>query len=559
MATLTTNLFHGQGDRDHRLEVTEGHWPTDLEGAVYVVGPDAREPGGHWFAEPGMIERIDLVPDRRGRIAVTHRAIDTPVARLRRRFGFLFAKVQFLELSPFGVSNLANTNVVGIDGRLFVGYDAGRPIEVDPVTLRHVTPVGATDEWLQAAPGVLEPLCAVAAHPAVDEEEGALYFANYSQVALPGEPKETWIARWGLDGPVRRWRVEGMSPYDSLHDIRATEHHLVFADLPFVVEPTTFTGGERTVRNQEHTSLWIVAKADLRATPPGGSVRAVEVRLPMPTAHLFADRAEVDGRLRVVLQHMPLSDLLITQTAPGYEGLIALGVQPSVIGRYEIDLVTGEVLAADLAVDEARAWGGVLPAVDDTSAAARSRHRQLWYAGAGYDPDLVPEAWYRLYGDATDGLVAPADLPSTPIAGSLARIDLEAAKVAEVWSYADGAFPSPPTFVPRVGGEDPDDGYLVVVVHRDGDKAVEVFDALHLEAGPLATATAPGFCPSLLLHSTWMPDRVGPRASAYRVPIWRDVVGALRGLPGVLARFVRTGRSGWRQLRAEATSPTAPR
>lgn len=229
----------------------------------------------------------------------------------------------------------------------------------------------------------------------------------------------------------------------------------MFADLPFVVEPTTFTGGERTVRNQEHTSLWIVAKADLRATPPGGSVRAVEVRLPMPTAHLFADRAEVDGRLRVVLQHMPLSDLLITQTAPGYEGLIALGVQPSVIGRYEIDLVTGEVLAADLAVDEARAWGGVLPAVDDTSAAARSRHRQLWYAGAGYDPDLVPEAWYRLYGDATDGLVAPADLPSTPIAGSLARIDLEAAKVAEVWSYADGAFPSPPTFVPASAARTP--------------------------------------------------------------------------------------------------------
>jgi hypothetical protein len=80
-------------------------------------------------------------------------------------------------------------------------------------------------------------------------------------------------------------------------------------------------------------------------------------------------------------------------------------------------------------------------------------------------------------------------------------------KVAEVWSYEDGAFPSPPTFVPRVGAEDPDDGYVVVLVHRDGDKEVQVFDASHIEAGPLARATAPGFNPNLMLHSTWMPPR----------------------------------------------------
>jgi carotenoid cleavage dioxygenase-like enzyme len=550
MATLTGNLFRGQGERDHRLEVVEGHWPDDVTGSVLIVGPDSRAPGRHWFGAPGLIEQIRLVPGSDGRIEVRHRAVRTPVARWRERFGFLFARVQFLELSPFGVTNLANTNLQAIDGRLFVGYDAGRPIEVDPVTLEVITAVGHNDEWLQAAPGLYEPLCAVAAHPAPDHDEHALWFVNYTQVAAPGEPKETWLARWPLDGPVRRWRVEGMSSFDSIHDIKATEHHLVFSDLPFVVEPDSFRGRPRQVRNQTHTNLWIVSKAEVAATPPGGSVAALEVHLPIPTGHLYVDHEERDGTIRVAVQHSPTTDLMIQCDEGEWAGLVALAVQPSVVGRYVIDAATGEVLDGELAMDVERMWGGILPAVDDSTPAARARHRTLWYVGAGYDPELVPDEWRRLYAGATDAIVAPEDLPDHAIAGSVARVDLESMKVAEVWSYEDGAFPSPPTFVPRVGAEDPDDGYLLVVVHQDGDKEVQVFDALHLERGPLARATAPGFSPSLLLHSTWMADRVGPRPSAYRVRWWRDVVGALAGLPGVLARMARMVVAVARQSRA---------
>ena len=345
-----------------------------------------------------------------------------------------------------------------------------------------------------------------------------------------------------------------MSAFDSIHDIKATANHLVFTDLPFVVEPGTFTGAPREQRNQEHTTMWIVAKADVHRTAPGGSVRCLEVQLPIPTGHVFADHDEVDGRLRVVLQHVPLGDLLLSMTPttidhrnqapvdPAYEGLIALAVQPSVIGRYEIDLATGEVHDAELAMDVERAWGGILPTTDTYSAAARAHQRNLWYAGAGFDPDLVPEEWWRLYANATDGVVAPADLPDEVVPGSLARFDLESMKVAEVWQYEAGAFPSPPTFVPRVGAEDPDDGYVVVVVHQDGDKELQVFDAQHIEQGPLARATAPGFTPNLMLHSTWMPRREGPHASAYRTSMGRDIVGAFKGLPGVMRRFAQMGK-----------------
>lgn len=555
MATLTKNLFWGQGPRDHALEVIEGHWPSDVAGSVFVVGPDKRRPGGHWFGEPGLLQKIRLRPDTDGRIRVEHRTVDTPVARLRRRLPFLFKKVQFIELSPFGVTNMANTGVQPLRGRLFIGYDAGRPVEVDPETLEYLTPIGANDEWFQAAPGVLEPLVAVAAHPAADEDEGALYFVNYMQISPPGIAAEAYIARWLLDGPVERWRLSGMSEFDSIHDVKVTENHVVFTDLPFVVDPATFTGGERTTRNQEHTSLWIVAKAALRSTPPGGTVPVVEVRIPMPTGHLLVDYAEVDGHLRVILQQIPLSDLMLTMTResvdhrtgrsidPNYEGLVSLAVQPSIIGRYLIEPSTGAVLEGETVHDDERVWGGVLFTSDSHRPEARRYQRQLWYGGIGFDPHLVPEEWWRLYGEATDGIVPPSELPTTAVPGTLSRVDLEAMKIAEVFTYESGAFPSPPTFVPRAGALDPDDGYVVVVVHQDGPKEIQIFDAHHIENGPLARASSPTFNPNLMLHSCWIPDRVGPRSSTYRISVGRDIVGAIRGIPGVLARFGRLGKS----------------
>jgi len=216
MPTLTHNLFWGRGETDQRLRVVDGHWPTDLTGSVYIVGPDKRHPGGHWFGEHGLLCRIDGAPDANGRIRVRHRVIDTPVKRIRDRLPFLFGRLAFMEVSPFGVTNFANTNVQPIDDRLFVGYDAGRPVEVDPDTLAFLTAVGANDEWFQTMPGVLEPLVAVAAHPAPDFVENALYFVNYSQLPVESPESTTFVARWGLDGPIERWPLEGMSAFDSI-------------------------------------------------------------------------------------------------------------------------------------------------------------------------------------------------------------------------------------------------------------------------------------------------------------------------------------------------------
>src|SRR5690606_30055057 len=117
---------------------------------------------------------------------------------------------------------------------------------------------------------------------------------------------------------------------------------------------------------------------------------------------------------------------------PNYEGLIALAVQPSVVTEVIVDPSDGRVLSRRTAVDEEQVWGGVLLTSDVHHPDAIRRQHTLWCASAGFDPELIPEEWWRLYGEATDGVVAPADLPDRAIPGSLSRFDLDAMEVADV-------------------------------------------------------------------------------------------------------------------------------
>ena len=59
-----------------------------------------------------------LKPSHDGAITVEHKLVNSPVNRLRKRLPWLFRSVAFVEASPFGISNLANTNVVSVQDRL---------------------------------------------------------------------------------------------------------------------------------------------------------------------------------------------------------------------------------------------------------------------------------------------------------------------------------------------------------------------------------------------------------------------------------------------------------
>ena len=342
------------------------------------------------------------------------------------------------------------------------------------------------------------------------------------------------MCRWGLEGAVEHWRLEGAAPFDSIHDVKATEHHVVIMDLPFVTDPL---GPKPAVRRgvQDFARLWIVSKSDLRRSAPGSAVPFRELSVPLMGGHLTLDYAEEGGHIHATIAHHPITDLGLGIEAgerayasgepidTAWEGLFPFVAQPTNFARYVIDGEAGKVLDRRVAPMHDALWGGLLFTQDLHSDAARRGVRDVWLGSGGFEPGLVPERWWQTYAEVHDNVfVAPRDFPRGPLPGALVHVDLERLEVRETWPYADGALPHPVTFAPRVGAEGPGDGYLVVVVHRDDATAIEVFDAARVDAGPVAVATHPEFNPPLQLHSIWAPRRQGPRRSDYAVDAERD-------------------------------------
>ncbi len=238
----------------------------------------------------------------------------------------------------------------------------------------------------------------------------------------------------------------------------------------------------------------------------------------MPTGHLLVDHEEPDGQLRLVAQHMPLADLMITMDRTirdhrsgepidvDYEGLVAICQQP-----WEgADARPGERRRAGCRATDV-VGGGVLTTSDTTRRAATEG--QLAAIGS-------TRTWSRNPGGTSTTTLRTPSSRRSRCRSTRSRGGGRPA----CWTYEDAC-----SRRRRRAGPEADDGYVAVVVHCDGPKELQLFDAGDLGSGPVARATAPDFNPALLLHSCWMPDRVGPRSSSYRVSRRRGRHGSVLG------------------------------
>ncbi|MGF1490757.1 MAG: carotenoid oxygenase family protein [Prochloraceae cyanobacterium] len=301
---------------NQEMAIIEGELPPDLQGYVFMVAPvgtidsEGRD-GNTLLSGDGMIYRFDFT--RGDRVMLKTKLMKPPDyildEKIEKTWFFPFrslvkfrnhgvARFSYL----FGARNLLNTAFLPLkfrdesSERLLVTYDAGRPYEVDPVTLKLLSPIGKRNEWrstLPLSPFPFDPLLSTA-HPAFDPYKQEMFTVNYGR-SLSGffnteegkeyqeilqqeirEERETlsiflensdrqgmfsesffleflleklvgWantdfvdLIRWDGEGRLKKWRAidpdgNEIKINQSMHQIGVTQDYVVLLDSSFTV------------------------------------------------------------------------------------------------------------------------------------------------------------------------------------------------------------------------------------------------------------------------------------------------------------------------------------
>lgn len=529
-STSTASRLEFEG----RLQVLAGSLPTDIEGHALTIGAIPMSAAGPQLAGDGIIYRISFDPtaaDIKTRLVRTDCFLLDEATAGDPELGF--QDLAFLRSSPaFGVRNFANTAFQPIqDGRLIVTYDAGRPWEIDPVSLDVITPVGLLDSWqsgfpvLSPALGFL-PLAMTSAHPAYDAVEKRTYFANFgTQIpGLSGEPF-TKVLWWDGDSEPSCCEVidENGAPATirmSCHQMLVTDRYLVLFDTAFQMEAENFFNDTPVTKAAlPETAMLIIKKADL---VDGGQVVARRAVVPIEGAHAIGLRDDSDG-LRVMIAHQNASDPSEwitpddviygqkTQVDPAYVGLLVQPADRSVVGRYRIDPETGEVLESVLFSDP-ESWALMLYTQDERF--EDDRFGSLYWGTFGFDESLLTQRFMDAYGQHPDRQVAITDFPGEKQPSQLIRLDVDEMTVKDRFVMPLGYLGLSPTFLPRAGGAR-DEGYVLSFVVSDDCDQIWLFDSQNLAAGPLCRMAHPDLDFAFTLHTEWVPELVAQPTPTY--------------------------------------------
>ncbi|MEJ7585440.1 MAG: carotenoid oxygenase family protein [Acidimicrobiales bacterium] len=356
---IPRTILARDGVPDLDLAVVGGTWPADLDGEIFISTSDMATAPKHAFFGDGVMIRLSLRPGTHDapaeRFAWRAKVLDTPARRLRILRPDVFKAGALGVMSPFGYVNSANTAPLPWGDRLFATWDAGRPVEVDPVDLSWVADVGHRDDWAPAIDHPLFPLIASTAHPVIDPDRNCLWTVSLNPIDA-----RVQIIRWdGSGAHVDRWPVTEGSVPQSMHTITQTRDWLILADTAFRADPDEILGvGPRSIAPLASEPVYLVRKDTLETTPPGQPVPATAFRVAPEVMHYYAVYDDSDG-IRLIFEHTPLTDLAYYVQD---DDLDATGspVDPALRGMYNHPMAAARVSILDFDPDTGAAESTVV-------------------------------------------------------------------------------------------------------------------------------------------------------------------------------------------------------
>lgn len=202
--------------------------PTGLRGTLFRNGPAKMQRGDtryhHWFDGDGMVHSFKLQNNaliHRAKMVRTDRLVEEEKAGRILRHGFgTYIEDSLPVLSPDDL-NVANTSVLPLGDELLALWEAGSAWRLDPESLETL----GRKVFSPQTDGV-----SFSAHPRTDPD-GHLWNFGY----LPGAGKLV-IYDMSASGELKRTKVINAAHTNMVHDFAVTERFLVFVLMPVTID-----------------------------------------------------------------------------------------------------------------------------------------------------------------------------------------------------------------------------------------------------------------------------------------------------------------------------------
>jgi all-trans-8'-apo-beta-carotenal 15,15'-oxygenase len=265
------------------MRLVQGRAPAQLSGVLYRNGPArfhrAGGDAGHWFDGDGLLRAFRISDD--GQATLEARFADTPKRRRDTAAGAVITPGFGTSAGPGAVvgsnddTNAANTSVLAVGGELWSLWESGSPTVMDSQTLR-------TKGFKVLRPDMAA--MPFLAHPRV-ETGGRVW-----NLGLNGAKAVVWNI--APDGTLDAAALIDLPRASYIHDFTATDRHLVIVLQPWIQDRLTLPEvASLSWRPDLGTQVLVVDKADL-------SKRRLYDLPAFFTFHMGDAWAERDGTIR---------------------------------------------------------------------------------------------------------------------------------------------------------------------------------------------------------------------------------------------------------------------
>jgi carotenoid cleavage dioxygenase len=441
-----------------------GELPADMDGIYVRTGPNPQfDPRGqyHWFDGDGMLHGVRVKNGKasyRNRYVVSKGYLEEKAEGTAIFYGLMEMEKNFAQ--GRGYKNQGNTALVWHDGQLLTLMEGAEP---HAVALPGLATLGTYTFC-----GKL--VSSFTAHPKVDEKTGEMMFFGYNPMTAP-------YVQYSLvskDGDLLWTRPIDVPRGIMMHDFAITEHYTIFMDLPL-----TFSI-ERAMKGEPVLMFERDLPARYGILPRHGSNEDIKW-FELPAHYVFhTSNAHEDGD-DVVLHACRLESTNVLQPAElpkSRDGDVAGGESDpmAVMHRWRFNMKTGAVKEEqldDVATD--------FPRVDDA---------------------LIGHGFRFSY----NARFAKREPGSPPAFEGINKYDIRTG-TCETHLHGKQRYGGEPVFVPRDGGAEEDDGWLVTYVYDEaaGTSEMVVVDARNVSSPPVARVMIPSRVP-YGFHGAWVSD-----------------------------------------------------